>query len=199
MVIVFTLAIPNKGRLKEPALELLKKIGLFVNESRNLSYRVNGSNIELVFLSAKDIPQFIEAGTVDLGITGYDVWQESGATLEELLDLKFGGCDLVIAGLQGFRYNSSKVKVATSFPNLSRLYFSSCGVDAEFLDVSGAEEALPKFGIADLVVVLRNTGRTIAENNLAVYGKILESSARLLCSKKSPELLKFAKKLEAVL
>ncbi len=201
MVIAFTLAVPNKGRLKEPALELLKKIGLFANESRNLSYRINGSNIELAFLSAKDIPKFIECGAVDIGVTGYDVWQESNAQLKELLDLKFGSCELVVAGLAGTNVPElkSKVRVATSFPRLAAKYFLQKGIGAEFVNVSGAEEALPKFGIADLVVVLRNTGRTLMENNLVVYDKILDSSARLLCAEKNSAALNFAKKMGAVL
>ncbi len=200
-MIAFTLAVPNKGRLKEPALELLNKIGLFANESRNLSYRINGSNIELAFLAAKDIPKFIECGAVDIGVTGYDVWQESNSQLKELLDLKFGSCDLVVAGLTGIKIPEikSKVRVATSFPSLAAKYFSQKGISAEFVNVSGAEEALPKFEIADLVVVLRNTGRTLMENNLVVYDKILDSSARLLCAEKNLAILNFAKKMEAVL
>ncbi|MFH1424909.1 MAG: ATP phosphoribosyltransferase [archaeon] len=190
---------PNKGRLKEPAVELLKKAGLILGENgRCLSNKVEGENIVVQSFRAKDIPLYIAEGAVDVGITGYDIWKESRLELKELLDLKFGYCDLILAGVAGKKIKRG-VRVGTSFPMLTANYFARQGIAARIIEVSGAVEILPKLGIADFVVDLTSTGATLRENGLVVLDKILSSSARLLCRRMKEKNVKFAERLREVI
>ena len=193
---------PNKGRLKEPSVELLGRAGLVPEENgRSLSAKVLDENIQVRYLRAKDIPLYISEGAIDVGITGYDIWQESGLELKELLDLGFGECELVLAGPEKYRSIElrSRVKVGTCFPNLTMNYFSRRGAPARIIKVSGAVEVLPRLGVANLIVDLTSTGRTLEENGLVVLDNILSSTARLLCKRRTERCVEFAKRIEEVL
>lgn len=144
---------------------------------------------------------YIDTGAVDAGITGYDLWGESGLKLKELIDLDFGLCDLVLAGPKKYKNAGLKtgIRIGTCFPNLTANYLSRCGTPAQIIEVSGAVEILPRMGVSDLVVDLVSTGRTLRENNLIVLDKILSSTARLLCKKKKQRCVEFAEKLREVI
>jgi ATP phosphoribosyltransferase len=121
-------------------------------------------------------------------MTGYDIILEREVEVYDLLDLGFGNCRLVLAGPEGLDINSIKnspkiPKVATEFPNLTRKYFESLGKQVEILTVSGTVELAPRLGLADLIVDVTETGKTLKENRLAIIDTILESSCRLICNR----------------
>jgi len=186
------LALPNKGRLQEPAIRLLEDagIGAVDKEARQLFARTKDPEIELVFVRAQDIPSLVVKGAADLGITGYDLVRESGSNVAELLDLGFGGAKLVVAAHEKTSIRSAKdikagAKVATEFPNLATKYFAKRKVKVELVRVSGAAEITPFVGVADLIVDLTSTGTTLKTHGLRIVDELFETSARLIANRKS--------------
>lgn len=184
------LALPNKGRLAEQAVQLLRDAGLVLDMSdeRRLFATAAREEFLIMFVRAADIPEFVQDGVADAGITGHDIVVEAGKDLEELMDLGFGHCKLVVAAPEDSRIASVKdlpkgARVATSFPNLARRYFEAQGVEVRIVEVSGATEVTPHIGVADAIVDLVATGSTLKVNHLRPVGTILESSARLVAHK----------------
>jgi ATP phosphoribosyltransferase len=178
------IAVPNKGRLMEETLELLRSVGLRVPRSadRTLIATCNGGKYQVLFARAADIPEFVELGAADVGVTGLDLVEETGRKVEKLLDLKYGQCKLVVAAPEGSRIKSvAKVpagaRVATAFPNLTRKYFDRKKKKVTAVPVSGATELTPAIGVADLITDLTQTGSTLKQNHLAILDTILESWA----------------------
>ncbi|KXB05172.1 ATP phosphoribosyltransferase [candidate division MSBL1 archaeon SCGC-AAA382A13] len=192
------LAVPNKGRLHEPALDLLEDSGIGVIDrgSRQLFARTNISDLEIIFVRTQDIPNMVASGAADLGITGHDLILESESNVEELLDLEFGNAKMVVAAhkksdIESIEEVEGKVKVATEFPNVTRKYFKENGIDVELSEVSGATEITPFIGMADLIVDLTSTGITLRTHGLEVIDTLFETSVRLIAN---PESLKDKKK-----
>jgi ATP phosphoribosyltransferase len=179
------IAVPNKGRLHEPSMELLERAGLHVEGSadRKLYADTVDPDVTVLFVRAADIPEYVRDGAADLGITGRDQAEEAGHDLRELLDLGFGRCRLVLAvpengeveGVAGLAGGT----VATEFPNVTRRYFADAGVDVEVVEVTGATELTPHVEMADAIVDITSTGTTLAVNRLVVVDEVLESSVRL--------------------
>ncbi len=189
---VVKLALPNKGRLQEPAIRLLEDagIGAVDRDERQLFARTKDPELELVFVRAQDIPGLVARGAADLGITGYDLVRESGADVVELLDLGFGFARLVVAahertGIKSARDIKAGAKVATEFPNLASEYFAKKRVKVELVRVSGAAEITPFVGVADLIVDLTSTGTTLRTHGLREVDELLKTSARLVANRKS--------------
>ncbi len=189
---VVKLALPNKGRLQEPAIRLLEDagIGAVDKEQRQLFARTNDPELELVFVRAQDIPSLVAKGAADLGVTGYDLIRESGADVAEVLDLGFGFARLVVAAHEKTGIKSAKdiragARVATEFPNLATKYFAKRGVKVELVRVSGAAEITPFVGVAELIVDLTSTGTTLRTHGLRVVDELFETSARLIANRRS--------------
>jgi len=183
------MAIPSKGRLHKPSLELLARAGLSVGEVSR-SYAVKVDDLEVVFARAADIPIYVHFGAVDLGITGHDLVLEKEADVYELLDLGFGWCKMVVAVPEESPVNSvydlpQGSRVATSFPRIALSYFEGLGLSVEVVEVEGAVEIAPRLGLADAIVDLATTGATLRENRLKEIAVVLEASARLICNKVS--------------
>ncbi|KXB00455.1 ATP phosphoribosyltransferase [candidate division MSBL1 archaeon SCGC-AAA261C02] len=188
------LAIPNKGRLCDPALELLEDSGIGVVDRgvRQLFANTKDPELELVFVRTQDIPNIVAEGAADLGITGYDLVRESGSNVEDLLDLEYGKARMVVAAQESSLINSVKdvqdgSRVATEFSNITRQYFEDKGVNVEITKVSGATEATPSIGVADLIVDLTSTGTTLRTHDLQVIDTLFETSARLIANPQSLE------------
>ena len=186
------IGVPNKGRLNERALEILRKAGLDLGEDigRRLYVRVRNQDIEVIFVRAQDIPGFIAAGAIDAGITGLDELAESGHELVNVMDLKFGYCRLVVAvpeasGITDISQIKDGSRIATSFPNLSKRYFESHGKDVQVMVVTGAAEIMPYLGLSDYIVDLVSTGSTLRTNRLREVGTIIESQAAFISSEKA--------------
>lgn len=184
------MAIPNKGRLNERAVELLTQAGidLGVDWGRRLYVTAKAQDLEILFVRAQDIPAFIASGAIDLGITGEDMVAEAGYKLENVLNLEFGKCRLSVASPESLGYKDVSeipdgTRVATSFPNLTKKYFGSLKKKVEIVTVSGAAEIMPYLGVSDLITDLVATGSTLKINRLAEIGTIMESQAAIFTSK----------------
>jgi ATP phosphoribosyltransferase len=182
-------AIPNKGRLKQPAIEVLVQAGIEVlEEKRTYVSKTSDPRFEAIFARAYDIPVYVHYGAVDLGITGHDLILEREADVLELLDLEFGKCTVVVAVPELSTINSVNevppmTRIATEFPNITRKYFERTGKQVEVLEVSGTSELAPKLGLAQVIVDITSSGETLRKNNLKVIASILDSTTRLACNK----------------
>jgi ATP phosphoribosyltransferase len=183
------IAIPNKGRLKKPAIYALEQGGIEVmEEQRAYVSTTSDPRFEAIFARANDIPIYAHYGAVDLGITGHDLIQERGVDVLELVDFGFGKCTLVVAVQEDSTIKSvgevpALSRVATGFPNITRNFFEKTGKQVEVLEVSGTAELAPTLGLAQIIVDLTSTGQTLRKNKLKIIGTILESTTRLACNK----------------
>jgi len=188
------IALPNKGRLREPALKLLGKAGIECLESeRGYFCETTDPSVKVIFVRARDVPSYVYYGAADLGITGHDIVAESGFEVYEVLDLKFGECKLVVAAPLNSHFHEvsdipSGVRVATEFPNITRRFFDELGKQVQIVYLHGAVEAAPALGMADVIVDVMETGKTLERNRLRVLGVILKSTARLVCNRVSYRL-----------
>jgi ATP phosphoribosyltransferase len=179
------IALPNKGRLADDVRDLFTDAGLEirVRNERALTAAI-GDEFQALFVRAQDIPEFVADGAAQAGITGWDLVKESGRALEELLDLEFGRCRLVVAGREegadDLRHIPAGARVASCFPNLTRSFFSERDLRVDVVPMSGAAEVAPHLGIADLIVDLTSTGSTLRTNGLRELATLLESTARLV-------------------
>jgi ATP phosphoribosyltransferase len=180
------LAIPNKGRLNEDTRSLLSDAGLEVRASSERALVASlGGEFEAIFVRAQDIPEFVADGAADVGITGWDLVQESARPLESLLDLGFGRCRLVVAtkeesAIRAVADIAPGARVATVFPRITERFFASQGRRIELVPVSGAVEIAPHLGIADVILDLTSTGSTLRVNGLRELTTVLESTAHLV-------------------
>ena len=188
------IAVPSKGRISEPSINILEKAGLGLEdrESRKLITRTFNENIDVLFARASDIPEFVQDGIADLGITGIDLIKENEADVIELLDLNFGKTSLVLAAPEDSNISSlndidSEMVVATEFPTLTKKYLEKNNLNLKIVKLSGSTEAAPFIGVADLITDLTSTGTTLKMNHLEVIDTLLESSIVLITNKESLE------------
>lgn len=185
-------ALPNKGRLAEPALALLRDAGLDVELSeRRLSVLARNVPVELLFVRTDDVAEYVDDGLVDLGLTGRDLVAERGNGMEPILELGFGACSLVLAtpsaGGLDTPASLAGCRVATTFPRLTREYLERERIEAQVVEVTGAVEVTPQLGMADAIVDLVASGSTLRVNGLRPIATLLESQAVLVAS--SPRAL----------
>lgn len=179
------LALPNKGRLAEPSVQLLRDAGLdFELSERRLSAAARNFEIDLLFVRADDVPEYVADGLVDIGITGADLVAEQGRALETVLELGFGSCSLVLAAPRGAGVERidqlDGQRIATSFPRVTGAFLARAGIQAQVVEVNGAVEVTPQLGVADAVVDLVATGSTLRLNGLRPLVTLLESQAVLV-------------------
>ena len=181
------IAVPNKGRLHDPTIDLLERAGLPVTDgtNRRLYAETVDPEVTLLFVRAADVPAYVADGAADMGITGYDQIHESGADLVDLLNLGYGTCRLVLAAPETGPVSTvadlGGGTVATEFPGVARDFFADREIDPEIVEVSGATELTPLVDIADAIVDITSTGTTLRVNGLDVIEDVLESSVRLVC------------------
>ncbi len=188
------IALPNKGRLNQSAIRLMNKIGFPVPDASNrtLLAEFGKGRYQVLLARAQDIPEFVEMGAADLGITGLDLVKETGCGVENLMQLDFGKCRLVVAvpdespvtDVRGIRDGCT---VATCFPNLTKAFFRDMGKSVAVAEVSGATEVAPQVGLAEVITDLTETGSTLKLNHLKEIGVILESTAVLIANPKALE------------
>lgn len=198
------IALPNKGRLSEQAVELFEAAGLKANFSSSRALMAQmGPDFQAIFVRAADIPEFVADGAADLGVTGADLVAESGREVVELMDLGFGRCRLAVAvpedsGIRSPADIPSGSRIATSFPKLTRTFFETMGVGIEIAPVTGACEIAPHLGVADVIVDLVSTGSTLRVNRLREVGTILDSTARVIANRSAYEAEANAKLMNEV-
>jgi ATP phosphoribosyltransferase len=189
-------AVPQ-GALFEETLDLLDSIGVDTTPLRAGSRALvfPGPEVTLVTLRPSDVPTYVEAGAVDLGVTGKDVLAEQHErVVYELVDLGYGGCRMVVATRTGNRFADElerrlgAIRIATKYPRTATRYFEDSGRQAEVIEVKGSVELAPLIGLADAIVDLTATGRTLRENELEIREVIAESSARLVANRVAHKL-----------
>ena len=183
------IAIPNKGRIKQPTIDALARAGITIlEEERTYVSKTSDPRYEAIFARAKDIPVYVHYGAVDLGVTGHDLILEREADVLELVDLEFGKATLVVAVPENSPINTvnnvpALTRVATEFPNITRKYFERQGKQVEVLEVSGTTELAPKLGLSQIIVDITSSGETLRKNKLRIIGTILDTTSRLACNK----------------
>jgi ATP phosphoribosyltransferase len=189
-------AVPQ-GTLFDDTLELLDSVGVdstpLRSDSRSLLFP--GTEFTLVTLRPSDVPTYVEAGAVDLGVTGKDVLiEQQERVVYELLDLGYGYCRMVVATKKGDRVADElerrlgAIRIATKYPRTASRYFEQSGRQAEVIEVKGSVELAPLAGLADGIVDLTATGRTLHENALEIREVIADCSARLVANRVAHKL-----------
>ena len=186
-----TLALP-KGRLLDPAIELLRELGVSAidPESRKLIFKDPGRGLSILLLKPADVPAYVTYGAADLGIVGRDILLEQEPDVYEPLDLGFGFCRLVVAEPRELweRDDPAKwswVRVATKYPRLTEQYFSSRGIQVEIVRLDGSIELAPLVGLAERIVDLVQSGETLRANGLVEVAEITRSTARVIVNRAS--------------
>ena len=173
------IALPNKGRVYEPIMELFEGAGLHMvdHSERSLFAKTVDGEFHMLFARSQDIPEYVENGAADMGITGEDFIQESGANVEVLLDIGIGKADLVLAVPDDSKIESAEqlegMKIATEFPDVTKKFFETKGIHVHVVEVSGATEITPHIGIADAIVDLTSSGTTLSINHLKIIDHVL--------------------------
>jgi ATP phosphoribosyltransferase len=204
------LALP-RGALLAPTLDLLDRVGIDTVEIRGDSRALlfNSGEVVLVTMRPSDVPTYVEAGAAHVGITGKDVLAEQrDRAVYELLDLGYGRCRMVLAGRRGdsrlgeAERRLGQVRIATKYPRTAERYFEATGRQAEVIEVKGSVELAPLVGLADGIVDLVDSGRTLADNDLEVREEIAVCTARLVANRiahklRAAELDDFVARLRA--
>jgi ATP phosphoribosyltransferase len=186
------IAVPSKGRIHKPSLNLLTRAGIELKDGNGaLVAKTNDPEVEILFARARDIPEYVQEGASDIGITGLDMVKETEANVEILLDLNFGHAEMFVAvpensGVRSIEELKGK-KIATEFPNIVKRFFSERGISVEIVEVSGACEMTPYIGIADAIADLSSSGTTMRVHKLMPIEKIMETHAVIIGNKRSVE------------
>ncbi len=180
---MITIAMP-KGRIFEEAADLLRQAGYELppefEDSRKLIIDVEEESFRFILAKPMDVPTYVEHGVADLGIAGKDVMLEEERDVYELLDLQISKCYLAVAGLPGTRMNDVAPKIATKYPNVAARYFREQGEQVEIIKLNGSIELAPLIGLSDRIVDIVSTGRTLVENGLVEYERIVDITSRLI-------------------
>lgn len=191
-----TIALP-RGALFEGCLDMLDGAGFdsadLRSDSRSLIFDLDG--LTVVTVRPSDVPTYVEAGAADLGVTGKDVLAEqSDRVVYELADLGFGRCRMALASraggddLERAESRLGVMRIATKYPRTAVAYFERMGRQAEVIEVKGSVELAPLVGLADGIVDLVDSGRTLAENGLEIVDEISVCTARLVANRVAHKL-----------
>lgn len=191
-----TLALP-RGSLFGGCLDMLDRAGFDTSEprssSRSLIFELEG--LTIVTMRPSDVPTYVEAGAADLGITGKDVIDEQAdRAVYELADLGFGRCRMVLAArvgddsLEQAARRLGTMRIATKYRRIAERFFEQTGRQAEVIEVKGSVELAPLVGLAEGIVDLVDTGRTLEENGLEVREEIQVCTARLVANRVAHKL-----------
>jgi ATP phosphoribosyltransferase len=180
----------SKGRIYDETAPLLKAAGIVARDdpekSRKLILRTNRGDVRLLIVRATDVPTYVQYGAADLGVAGKDVLDEHGGQgLYQPLDLKIARCRMVVAAPVGFDYRKAvrqgaRLKIATKYVHTAREHFAAKGVHVDLIKLYGSMELAPLTGLADAIVDLVSTGKTLKANNLRAVEEISPLSARLI-------------------
>ena len=185
---MLTLAL-SKGRIYDEAVELLSRIGIEPTvdpgKSRKLILPSNRDGLQFLIIRASDVPTYVEYGAADLGIAGKDVLAEYETEgLYEPLDLGIASCRLMTAGKRGLTFRAGeRPRVATKYVKTAHRFFANRGIQAEIIKLYGSMELAPLVGLADCIVDVVDTGKTLQANGLEPLELIMEVSSRLIVNK----------------
>jgi ATP phosphoribosyltransferase len=183
-----TIAVP-RGALFGDTVALLSELGLDTAELSANDRKLLFEDISVITMRPSDVPTYVEAGAADIGITGKDVLMEqSEREVYELVDLGFGRCQMVLAGVAGEDRAEEAlrrlgvVRIATKYPRIASAHFLNTGRQAEIVEVKGSVELAPLTGLVEAIVDLTATGTTLRENGLVIREEIAVCTARLIAN-----------------
>ncbi len=187
-----TIALP-KGKLFDLSANMLAKLGYTAEglseNSRKLVIANEAEKIRFIITKTADLPTYVEYGAADIGIIGKDVLLEENKDVYELLDLKFGFCRMMVAVPQALKQEKlsdyAHMRVATKYPRVAESFFHSIGIQMEIIKLNGSIELAPMVGLAEIIVDLVETGRTLKENNLVEVAQIHPATARFIANRVS--------------
>ncbi len=190
-----TIALP-KGKLFAPSADLLSKIGVSAadvhEKSRKLVISNEEKKVRFIITKTGDLPTYVEYGAADIGIIGKDVLLEECKDVYELLDLKFGLCRMVVAVPQALKKEKisdyAHMRVATKYPNIAERFFREMGIQMEIIKLNGSIELAPMVGLAEIIVDIVETGRTLRENQLLEVAQIHQATARFIANRVSMKM-----------
>jgi len=184
------MAVP-KGALLEGTIALLEEagadVGALADPGRQLI--IDAQGMRYIVARPTDIPAYVAYGAADVGIVGADVLAEAGLDVIEVADLRFGGCRFVVAELEGTEHTVEEayrhlgvLRVATKYPRVTEAHFAAKGIPVEIVKLHGNIELAPAIGLADRIVDITATGRTLSENGLRIVEDVMESTARFVAN-----------------
>ncbi|MBU8906721.1 ATP phosphoribosyltransferase [Desertibacillus haloalkaliphilus] len=182
---LLTVAMP-KGRIFEEAADLLRKAGYDLpdefDDSRKLIIDAPDAGLRFILAKPMDVPTYVEHGVTDIGVAGKDTMLEEERDVYEVLDLNISECYMAVAGLPDYQKSNTDIapKVASKYPNFSTKYFKEQGEQVEIIKLNGSIELAPLIGLADRIVDIVSTGRTLKENGLVELEKIIPITSRLI-------------------
>ena len=178
----------SKGKLLSGSAALFRRAGLAFPEDEGRRLVVEMDGLRFLFVKDMDVPTYVEYGVADCGIAGRDVLLELDADVYEPLDLGFGRCRLVVARRRDDPLDPrrhSLVRVATKYPRVAARHFLERGLSAEVVRLSGSVEIAPGLGLADCIVDVVETGRTLEANGLVPVEEVASSTARFIVNRAS--------------
>ena len=188
---MITIALP-KGALLEGSISIFKKAGLnfsdaLLDNNRSLTIESKCKRAKALLVRNGDVPVYVSYGQADLGIVGYDVLKESELQVAKLSDLEFGGCYMSLAVKNTSKYSKptdlpANCKVASKFTKTARAYFDDLNIPVEIVHLTGSVELGPITGMAEAIVDLVATGKTLKENGLSKIDDLFYSTARLIAN-----------------
>ncbi len=181
-----------KGRLAEKAMDILERCGIECKEmfldTRKLIFFDRTNDVRFIMVKPTDVPTYVDHGVADMGIVGKDTLMEANLPLYEMVDLKFGGCRLAIAGYpekKDSSLTSSILRVATKYPEIAKRYYAVKGISIECIKLNGSVELGPMLGLSDVILDIVESGRTLVENGLVITEEVAQVSARLAVNRAS--------------
>lgn len=188
----------SKGRILEDTLPFLKGMGINLiddpEKSRKLIIGTSDPRLRIIIVRASDVPTYVQRGAADLGVAGKDVLLEhDGEGLFEPLDLGIAQCKLMVAVPEGMDYNNvirsgARLRVATKYVKAARNHFAQKGVHIDLIKLYGSMELAPLVGLADVIVDLVSSGKTLQANKLVAVEEVRQISSRLIVSAASLKL-----------
>ena len=186
---MLNIALP-KGRLGDKVYELFASIGYDCSEiysdNRKLVFENKENGVRYLLVKPSDVAIYIAHGAADIGVVGKDILEEGDFDIYELLDLGLGKCNMCVAAPNDYVEDFDRpLRVATKFVNIAKNYYISINREIEIIKLNGSIEIAPLLGLTDVIVDIVESGKTLKENNLRVYEKIMPISARLIANKPS--------------
>jgi len=188
----------SKGRIFEESMPLLEEAGILPTEepgsTRKLIISSHQPDVRFLLVRASDVPTYVARGAADIGIAGLDVLLEHPTEgLYQPLDLRIGRCRMAVAAPENFDYPNNlkgiaRIKVATKYVNTTRRHFAEKGLHVDIIKLYGSMELAPLVGLADVIVDLVSSGKTLAENHLHVVEELMPISSRLIIHKTALKL-----------
>jgi ATP phosphoribosyltransferase len=186
-----SIALPT-GALMKGSLRILARAGLARLGAAEVGRQllVDRAGVRVILVRPADVPAYVDHGAADLGIVGKDILWETPGAHYELVDLRFGGCRMVLAvpfasKLDGPETWPPQLRVATKYPRTASAWFEARGQSVEVVQLRGSVELAPQVGLVDAIVDLTATGRTLKENRLRIAATLGESTARLIANQAS--------------